>query len=66
MQTCKRFKRFKRCKRFKEISKEEAGRVWQFFFCLLDFTPVDHSANLLLTIFDYTLYYFIYFRHAFL
>jgi len=63
MQTCKRCKR---CKRFKELSKREEGRVGQFFFCFLDFTPVDDSANLLLTIVDYKLTTSIYLRYAFL
>jgi len=37
MQTCKRCKCFKRCKEFR---KREVGRVWQFFSCFLDFTPL--------------------------
>jgi len=39
MQTCKRCKCFKCFKRCKEFSKRKAGRVGQFFFCFLDFTP---------------------------
>jgi len=63
MQTCKRCKCFKSCK---ELSKREEVQVGQFFFCFLNFYPVDDSANRLLTIFDYKVTTSIYFRYSLL